>query len=131
MIDVEHNSDSNVTTLVSEEDCDISEIVKEQCLGDDESGSEKIDAEIKDQSYHLDDQLLRNLFEYKIMSQAVQNTNRAELKEEMAPSTSTAITRECGQGDGPVIANSMKYVQAVGVMRYLKQYMSKGIRNNF
>ncbi|XP_020283781.1 uncharacterized protein LOC109854740 [Pseudomyrmex gracilis] len=125
VIDVEQNSDSNVTTLVSEEDYDICEIVKEQCLSDDESESEKIDAEIKDQSYHLDDQLLRNLFEYKIMSQAVQNTNRAELKEEMAPSTSTAITIECGQGDGPVIANSMKYVQAVGVMRYLKQYMSK------
>ncbi|XP_072745578.1 uncharacterized protein [Anoplolepis gracilipes] len=77
------------------------------------------------QSYDLNKNDLCNLFEPEITSQAnvekIQNINRTELKEEMAP-TIRAINTECGQGDGPVIveAGTTKYLEANGTIKFLR-----------
>ncbi|XP_029680339.1 uncharacterized protein LOC115245945 [Formica exsecta] len=79
-------------------------------------------ANIDDQSDNLNKNDLCNLFEPEITSQAiVENINRTELKEEMAP-TIRAINRECGQGDGPVIveADTTKYLEANGTIKFLR-----------
>jgi len=89
-----------------------------------------------DQSNDLNKNDLRNLFEPEITSQAIvekiQNINRAELKEEMAP-TIRAINRESGQGDEPVIveAGTTKYLEANGTIKFLRniQKGSINIRN--
>lgn len=91
-------------------------------------------ANIDDQSDNLNKNDLCNLFEPEITSQAiVENINRTELKEEMAP-TIRAINRECGQGDGPVIVetDTTKYLEANGTIKFLRTNIQEGnidIRN--
>ncbi|XP_029173831.1 uncharacterized protein LOC114942599 isoform X2 [Nylanderia fulva] len=85
--------------------------------------SAKAIAKMDDKSYDLNKNDLCNLFEPEITSEAIvekiQNINRTELKEEMAP-TIRAINRECGQGDGPVIveAGTTKYLEANGTIKF-------------
>lgn len=89
-----------------------------------------------DQSNDLNKSDFRNLFEPEITSQAIvekiQNINRAELKEEMAP-TIRAINTESDQGDEPVIveADTTKYLEANGTIKFLRniQKGSINIRN--
>lgn len=94
-------------------------------------------ANMDDQSDNLNKNDLRNLFEPEITCQAIiekiQNINRTELKEEMAP-TIRAINRECGQGDGPVIveASTTKYLEANGTVKFSRINIPEGnidIRN--
>lgn len=80
-------------------------------------------AEMDDQSYDLNENDLYNLSEPEITSQPIvgkiQNINRIKLKEEMAP-TVRAINRECGQGDGPVETNAIKYLEANGTIKFVR-----------
>lgn len=94
-------------------------------------------AKMDDQSNDLNKHDLYNIFEPEITSQAIvekiQNINRAELKEEMAP-TIRAINRESGQGDKPVIveAGTTKYLEANGAIKFLRINIQEGsidIRN--
>ncbi|XP_050447053.1 uncharacterized protein LOC126849349 isoform X2 [Cataglyphis hispanica] len=82
-------------------------------------------ANMDDESDNLNKNDFCNLFEPEITCQTIiekiQNINRTELKEEMAP-TIRAINRECGQGDGPVIveASTIKYLEANGTVKFLQ-----------
>lgn len=86
---------------------------------------------MNDQSNDLNKNDLCNLFEPEITSQAIvekiQNINRAELKEEMAP-TIKAINRESDQGDEPVIveAGTTKYLEANGAIKFLRINIQEG-----
>ncbi|KAL6441626.1 hypothetical protein ACFW04_003630 [Cataglyphis niger] len=88
-------------------------------------------ANMDDQSDNLNKNDLCNLFEPEITRQAIiekiQNINRTELKEEMAP-TIRAINRECGQGDGPVIveASMIKYLEANGTVKFSRINIPEG-----
>lgn len=88
-------------------------------------------AKMDDKSDDLNKNDLCNLFEPEITSEAIvekiQNINRTELKEEMAP-TIRAINRECGQGDGPVIveAGTTKYLEANGTIKFSRTDIREG-----
>lgn len=93
--------------------------------------SAKAIAKMDDKSYDFNKNDLCNLSEPEITSEAIvkkiQNINRTELKEEMAP-TVRAINRESGQGDGPVIveAGTTKYLEANGTIKFSQLNIRKG-----
>lgn len=164
-IDFNQEDNENDATSVHKNDYDTFDIVKNKLkmmtVCDDANVNTDVDAntdanqneisakaivKMNDKSYDLNKNDLCNLFEPEITSEAIvekiQNINRTELKEEMAP-TVRAINRECGQGDGPVIveAGTTKYLEANGTIQFsqlniqdtlfLKHYTNGWSRKNW
>ncbi|XP_053999686.1 uncharacterized protein LOC128887617 [Hylaeus anthracinus] len=84
-----------------------------------------------DTFYDLREGDLSNLFKLEISSTNIeeieQSINRIKLEEEIAP-TVKAVKRECGQGDGPVVAetSTIKYVEADGEIEFSRKHWKGG-----